>query len=93
MIAMNDRKTTSIRPLLLLLGSLGTILAVAVAMAVGAMSGTGQAGMSGHGWAAMAHGIVFSLALGGGLMALVFFSARNGYDDAAASGEHGDEGR
>ncbi len=49
--------------------------------------------MSGHGWAAMALGIVFSLALGGGLMALVFFSARRGYDDAAASGERGDEGR
>ena len=80
-------------PLLLLLGSLGTILGVAVAMAVGAMSGTGDAAMSGHGWAAMALGIVFSLALGGCLMALVFFSARRGYDDAAASGERGDEGR
>ncbi len=93
MSVMNDGKPKSIRPLLLLLGSLGTILAVAVWMVVGAMSGTGQAGMSGHGWAAMALGIVFSLALGGGLMALVFFSARRGYDDAAASGEHGDEGR
>ena len=41
----------------------------------------------------MALGIVFSLALGGGLMALVFFSARRGYDDAPASGERGDEGR
>lgn len=37
--------------------------------------------MSGHGWAAMILGILFSLALGVGLMALVFISSRRGYDD------------
>lgn len=37
--------------------------------------------MSGHGWAAMILGILFSLALGVGLMALVFISNRRGYDD------------
>lgn len=37
--------------------------------------------MTGHGWAAMVLGIVFSLALGVGLMALVFISSRRGYDD------------
>ena len=39
--------------------------------------------MSGHGYAAMAIGIVASLAVGIGLMTLVFYSSRKGYDDAA----------
>jgi hypothetical protein len=39
--------------------------------------------MSGHGYAAMAIGIVASLAVGIGLMALVFYSSRKGYDDEA----------
>ena len=37
--------------------------------------------MSGHGWAAMILGILFSLGIGIGLMALVFISNRRGYDD------------
>jgi hypothetical protein len=39
--------------------------------------------MSGHGYAAMAIGIVASLVVGIGLMALVFYSSRKGYDEAA----------
>ncbi len=39
--------------------------------------------MSGHGYAAMTIGIVASLAVGIGLMSLVFYSSRRGYDDAA----------
>lgn len=34
-----------------------------------------------HGWIALGLGVFFSFALGGGLMALVFISARRGYDD------------
>jgi hypothetical protein len=37
--------------------------------------------MSGHGWIAMSLGIVFSLAVGVGLMSLVFYSSRRGYDE------------
>ena len=37
--------------------------------------------MSLNGWIALALGTVLSLALGIGLMALVFYSARRGYDD------------
>jgi hypothetical protein len=40
-------------------------------------------GMSRSGVIALVLGGVGTLALGGGLMALVFFSARRGYDDAA----------
>lgn len=42
---------------------------------------TGPVEMTIHGWIAMAIGVVFSMAVGIGLMALVFFSARHGYDD------------
>jgi hypothetical protein len=34
-----------------------------------------------YGWAAIGGGILFSLVVGGGLMALVFYSSRHGYDD------------
>ncbi len=34
-----------------------------------------------YGYAAIAGGVLFSLAVGGGLMALVFYSNRHGYDD------------
>ena len=86
----NSPKRNSLLPLLLLVGSLGTILVVAVAMAVGVIGGMGDVGMTGHGWTAMALGIVFTVGIGGGLMALVFYSARRGYDDAASSGEDTD---
>lgn len=38
------------------------------------------------GYAAMGGGILLSLVVGCGLMALVFYSARRGYDDAAHRG-------
>jgi len=46
-------------------------------------TGAGGAQISGNGMAALVIGAVGSLILGGGLMALVFLSARRGYDDAA----------
>jgi hypothetical protein len=46
-----------------------------------------EAQMSVHGWIALALGVVLSLAIGLGLMALVFFSARRGHDDAAGGEE------
>ena len=36
-----------------------------------------------HGWIALGLGSFFSLVIGCGLMALMFFSSRYGYDDAA----------
>jgi hypothetical protein len=35
------------------------------------------------GWLAIAGGVVFSLLIGGGLMALAFYSSRHGYDEGA----------
>jgi hypothetical protein len=40
-----------------------------------------DAHMSVHGWIALVLGIVLSLAVGIGLMALVFYSSRRGYDE------------
>ncbi len=37
--------------------------------------------MSAHGWIALTLGAVITILVGGGLMALVFFSNRHGYDD------------
>ncbi len=34
------------------------------------------------GWVAIAGGVLFSLGLGVGLMALMFYSSRHGYDEA-----------
>jgi protein-S-isoprenylcysteine O-methyltransferase Ste14 len=39
-----------------------------------------------HGWIAMGIGAFFSLAIGGGLMWLSFYSSRNGFDERADSG-------
>jgi hypothetical protein len=43
--------------------------------------------MGAHGWIALALAVVLTLALGIGLMALVFLSARRGYDDRAHHAE------
>lgn len=62
----------------LLVVVLGGILA---AVMFGVLSGWDASAMSVHGWIALGLGTFLSLALGGGLMALVFHSARKGYDD------------
>jgi hypothetical protein len=41
----------------------------------------GNTPISVHGYVALGLGVVLSLLLGGGLMALAFFSSRRGYDD------------
>jgi hypothetical protein len=40
-----------------------------------------------YGYIAIAGGILFSLLIGGGLMALVFYSSRHGYDDGQGDGQ------
>jgi hypothetical protein len=44
---------------------------------------TGEAAMDKHGWIALGLGTFFSLVIGCGLMALMFFSSRSGHDDLA----------
>jgi len=56
------------------------ILGVAAYATAEAWRGVGLT-MTLHGWIALALGVVISIALGVGLMALTFYSARRGYDD------------
>lgn len=50
---------------------------------------TAGMGLSAAGWGAVILMIVFCFAIGGGLMFLIFFSDRRGYDDAAFRGAIG----
>jgi hypothetical protein len=58
------------------------LLAAAVWVAVYAWTEIEGPGLPIEGKVAMGLGIVFSLIVGCGLMALVFYSSRHGYDDA-----------
>ncbi len=57
------------------------LLAGAVWLAVVGWNLHGDVPMSGHGYAAMALGIIFSLIVGCGLIALMYYSHRHGYDE------------
>jgi hypothetical protein len=59
------------------------VLAAAVWFAAHAWSSVGGPPMPAAGYFAMTLGIVFSLVVGCGLMALVFYSSRYGYDERA----------
>jgi hypothetical protein len=65
--------------LLILVG----ILLIAGYFALTVWNATGDVAMDKHGWIALILGTVFSLIIGCGLMALMFFSSRGGYDEAA----------
>ena len=58
-------------------------VAVAVVVAVAAVNWTsvGDSGISVNGWIALFLGVLATLAVGIGLMALVFISSRYGYDE------------
>jgi hypothetical protein len=62
-----------------------TLVLLAILAAVGAFAYEGLtlpgAPMPGQGYAAMAIGIAFSVVIGVGLMALVFYSSRRCYDE------------
>ena len=68
------------------LGWAAVVIAVAVVLVIGAViavlwTNLGESEISGAGWLAMALGVTVTLALGVGLMGLVFFSNRHGYDE------------
>ena len=68
----------------LVLGLFG-ILALAIWFAGSAWTHFGGEEIPVYGYVAIAGGVIFSLLVGGGLMALVFYSNRSGYDDANRS--------
>jgi hypothetical protein len=63
-----------------IVAALVVCLAITIAWALYAWNSI-DVDMPAHGYIAMTLGIVFSLLVGCGLMALVFFSSRRGYDD------------
>ena len=60
--------------------AVAAVVAVAVVIAE-FWSSIGDSGITVAGWFAMGLGIIVTLALGIGLMSLVFFSNRRGYDE------------
>jgi hypothetical protein len=70
-------------PTLLTAAALLGLLALAVSFTINAWTRTAGS-MSIHGWIALGLGIVFSVVIGCGLMVLMFYSSRRGYDDAAS---------
>jgi hypothetical protein len=65
----------------LLVVSLLALLALSIWFAAEAWIHIGGDAIPGYGYVAIAGGVLISLLVGGGLMALVFYSNRHGYDD------------
>jgi hypothetical protein len=64
--------------------AIAVIAVAAIAIIIGKFwNDLGASEISGAGWLALGFGIVVTLALGFGLMALMFISSRRGYDDRA----------
>lgn len=63
--------------------ALGVLLVVALVVSLLMWVRIGETEISGHGLLAMGLGVALTLLLGVGLMFLVFFSSRRGYDDRA----------
>jgi hypothetical protein len=59
------------------------LLILTVVWVISAWSIGGDIQMDKHGWIALGLGTFFSLLIGCGLMALMFFSIRSGHDEAA----------
>jgi hypothetical protein len=66
---------------LLILVPLFALLAVSLWFAASAWLHFDNGGIPLYGYVAIIGGVVMSLLVGGGLMALVFYSSRHGYDD------------
>ncbi len=68
---------------LLVILALFGLLALAVWFAGAAWVHLGGDPIPLYGWFAISGGVLVSLGVGGGLMALVFYSSRHGYDEDA----------
>jgi hypothetical protein len=71
------------RQSLLLAGVLGALLLATIAVSLWVWDQLGDTEMGIQGYVALAIGAVATLAIGGALMGLVFYSSRHGYDDRA----------
>lgn len=67
----------------LLIGVLGGFAIATIVYSVREWNAFSGTQMSGHGWTALVLGVIFSFVVGCGLMWLVFYSSRKGYDEGA----------
>lgn len=80
-------------PIGLILAILAGLVLLALVIWAGVVEWRGAAAanptshMTVHGWIALSIAFVMTLVVGGGLMALAFYSARKGYDDRAGGEE------
>jgi len=70
-------------PTILLFVVLFALLALAITFMITTWQQS-HAQMSIHGWIALGLGVFFSVVVGCGLMALMFYSSRRGYDERAS---------
>ena len=68
---------------IILLAVLIILLILTAIWAVSVWNASSDVPMGKHGWIALGLGTFFSLLIGCGLMALMFFSSRSGHDDVA----------
>ena len=82
------------RSALTLVALLGLLILAAVA-SFWVWQEVGEVAIGMHGWIALGLGALLTFLVGAGLMALMFFSARRGYDERAHEGErtHADHWR
>lgn len=59
---------------------LGFLLLLACIVGISTWTNLGDVSLGTHGWIALSGGVVLTLLVGGGLMALVFYSNRSGHD-------------
>ena len=62
------------------------VLALVIVLMASVWTGLGDIGISTAGWVALVFGVIVTLALGVGLMALIFISSRRGFDEPGGSG-------
>ncbi|GIL40532.1 hypothetical protein [Roseiterribacter gracilis] len=75
--------------ILIVVLSLVAMLVLAVWAGWDVVAGLVGGEMSPAGWAAAIIGTILTIALGSGLMLLVFYSSRRGYDDRVEEATHG----
>jgi hypothetical protein len=61
--------------------TLAALLALAIYAAMEVWTALEGTAISAHGWIALSAGVLVTFGLGAGLMFLVFYSNRHGYDD------------
>jgi hypothetical protein len=74
-----------------ILAVLIALLILVIIWAVSVWTSSAGVEMGKHGWIALFLGTFFSLVIGCGLMALMFFSSRSGYDEVADPLRHAHE--